>query len=133
MVVAKQFPCDRCWTLSPKEARTTFDCWDFEHSPSRCHRRRSDAKNHRKHSEQQRARRKQKLPYARAVEIVAAEAIKDAGVLREARAVLVRRSKMPELDSPLWKDLDWALECLAGVESLLGMLAEESGGSSMAH
>jgi hypothetical protein len=71
------------------------------------------------------------LPFARAVEIVAAEAIKDAGVLREAREVLVRRSKLPELDSPLWKDLDWALECLAGVESLLGRLAEESGVSAL--
>jgi hypothetical protein len=124
-------PCETCWMLSAKEARATMPCWDYEKEPSRCHRRRADAKGRKKRLEQQRARRKQKLPFARAVEIVAAEAIKDAGVLREAREVLVRRSKMPELDSPLWKDLDWALECWAGVESLLAKLAEESGVSAL--
>jgi hypothetical protein len=32
-VVAKQFPCDRCWTLSPKEARAPLFAQNYPALP----------------------------------------------------------------------------------------------------
>jgi hypothetical protein len=47
-------PCETCWMLLAKEARATMPCWDHEKEPSRCYRRRADAKGRKKRIEQQR-------------------------------------------------------------------------------